>query len=204
MANGPRMLCASRTGIPISARITGALPGRSSVPCGRCTMQAKSYSSIRPGPCCCRPKVDHLGVRLKYKTGLCSKSEALSVLEGAEGAKGDIDSLFVIPADIGVNCLNELLNGGVLPVPRIEQLRFRPPEEALTGRIVGRAPFARHRASQLRIVHPREPRRPAIVPTAVRVHDGPVIGVGYPLDSRVQHGVHKIGIKTCADCPADN
>ncbi len=40
--------------------------------------------------------------------------------------------------DVGINDLNELLNGFLLPVPRIEQLRFQPPEEALTGRILGR------------------------------------------------------------------
>ena len=68
---------------------------------------------------------------------LCRKSEALSVFEGTEGAKGDFDSPFVIPADVGVNDLNELFNGCGLPVARIKQLRFQPPEEALTGRIVG-------------------------------------------------------------------
>ena len=67
-------------------------------------------------------------------TGLCRKSEALSVFEGTEETYGYLDALFVIPADLGVNCLNELLNGCALPVPRIEQLRFQPPEEALTSR----------------------------------------------------------------------
>ena len=38
----------------------------------------------------------------------CSKSEAFSVFDGTEGAKGDIDSLFVIPADVGVNDSVEL------------------------------------------------------------------------------------------------
>lgn len=50
---------------------------------------------------------------------------------------GYLDSLFVIPADVGVNYLNELLNGCSMPVPRIEQLHFQSPEEALTGSIVG-------------------------------------------------------------------
>ena len=86
--------------------------------------------------------IDHLGVRTKTWTGLCRKPEAFPVFKGTEEAKGDLDALFVIPADVGVNCLNELLKGCGLPVPRVEQLRFQPPEEALTGRIVGRAPFA--------------------------------------------------------------
>lgn len=38
--------------------------------------------------------------------------------------------------NVGINDLNELFNGCRLPVPRIEQLCFQPPEETLTGRIV--------------------------------------------------------------------
>ena len=89
-------------------------------------------------------KLTHLVVRRKSWIGLCSKSDALSIFDGTEGAKGDLDSLFVIPADVGVNCLNELLNGCRLPVSRVEQLRFQLPKETLAGRIVGRTPFARH------------------------------------------------------------
>ena len=40
--------------------------------------------------------------------------------------------------------------------------------------------------------------------TAIRVDDGPVVAVGYPLDSSVQHGVHKIGVWTRTDGPADH
>ena len=80
--------------------------------------------------------IDPVGVRTKTWTGLRRKPEALSVFEGTEGAKGDLDALFVIPADVGVNGLNELLNGCGLPIPRIEQLRFQPPEEAFTSRII--------------------------------------------------------------------
>ena len=47
--------------------------------------------------------------------------------------KGYLDPLFVVPADVRVNDLNELLNGCALPVSRIEQLRCEPPEEALAG-----------------------------------------------------------------------
>jgi hypothetical protein len=46
--------------------------------------------------------------------------------------------------------------------------------------------------------------KPAIVPAAIRVDDGPVIAVGYPLDGSIQHGVHQGGIWTRADGPADN
>ncbi len=57
-------------------------------------------------------------------------SPKLSRYSSTEKAKGYLDSLFVISADAGVSCLNELLNGCDLPIPRIEQLRFQPPEEA--------------------------------------------------------------------------
>jgi hypothetical protein len=85
-----------------------------------------------------------LGGADKNLDWLCRKSEALSAFDRTERTKGNLDSLLVVPADVGVNCLNELLNGCGLPVPRIEQLRFQPPEEALAGRIIWRAPLARH------------------------------------------------------------
>ena len=80
-------------------------------------------------------------MRTKTWTGLCHKSKALSIFDGTEGAKRDFDSLFVIPVDIRVNDLDELLDGCRLPVPRVEQLRFQPPEEALTGRLSGEHPL---------------------------------------------------------------
>src|SRR4051812_6397666 len=74
---------------------------------------------------------------------------ARTVFERTESAKGDLDPLFVVPADVGIECLSELFDGRGAPMPGIEQLRLQPPEEALTCRVVGRAAFARHRADQL-------------------------------------------------------
>jgi hypothetical protein len=60
-------------------------------------------------------------MRTKAWTGLSRKSETLSVFDGAEKAKRDLDPLRVVPADVGIDCLNELLDGRGLPVPRVEQ-----------------------------------------------------------------------------------
>ena len=59
----------------------------------------------------------------RYLTGLSEPREILI-------------RFFVLPADVRVNNLNEFLNGCGLPVPRVEQLRFQPPEEAFTGCII--------------------------------------------------------------------
>ncbi len=81
------------------------------------------------------------GVRRKSWTGLCRKSEALSIFDRTERAKRHLDALFVIPANVGVYYFNELFDGRAVPLSRVEQLRFQSPEEPLTGRIVGRASF---------------------------------------------------------------
>jgi len=97
------------------------------------------------------------GMRTKTWTGLCRQSETLcrqsetlSIFDRAERAQRDLDPLLVVPADVGVHGFNELLKGRGLPVPRIEQFRFQPPEEAFADCVVRRAPFARHRADQVR------------------------------------------------------
>ena len=48
---------------------------------------------------------------------LCRESKALPVFDGTERAKGDLDALLVVPADVGVHSANELLNGRGLPIP---------------------------------------------------------------------------------------
>ena len=75
-------------------------------------------------------------MRSKTWTGLCRDSQALPVFDGAERAKGHLDSFFVIPADVGVNDLDVLVDRDVLPSPRIEQFRFQSPEEDLAGRVI--------------------------------------------------------------------
>lgn len=63
-------------------------------------------------------------MRTKTWTGLSRKSKTLSVFDGAERAKRYLDPLRIVPADVRINNLNELLNGRGLPVPRVEQFRF--------------------------------------------------------------------------------
>ena len=72
---------------------------------------------------------------------LCRKSKTLSVLDGAERAKGDLDPLLVVPADVGINYLDELLNGRGLPVPRVEQFRFQSSEEAFARSVIREHPL---------------------------------------------------------------
>lgn len=83
---------------------------------------------------------------------LCRKSKARSVCDRAESATGDLDPLLVVPADVGINDLDELLDDRGPPVSRIEQLRFQPTEEAFIGCIVRRACLARHQACKVRVV----------------------------------------------------
>ena len=52
-------------------------------------------------------------MRTKIWTGLYRKSEAFSVFEGTEEAKGYLDALFVIPVDVGINDLDELVDSDV-------------------------------------------------------------------------------------------
>ena len=40
--------------------------------------------------------------------------------------------------------------------------------------------------------------------TAIKMDNGPVMALGYRLDSRIQHGVHKNGVWTRTDGPADH
>jgi hypothetical protein len=72
---------------------------------------------------------------MKTWTGLCRKSTHPE-FDGADRAKSDLDPLLVVPADVRVERLNELLNGGALPVLRIEQLVLEPTEEAFGSCVV--------------------------------------------------------------------
>ena len=92
--------------------------------------------------------------------------------------EGYFNALFVIPANVKINCLDELLKGGCLPVPRIKQLCLQLSEEALTGSIVGGVSFTRYRKNQLCVVYPRRPPRPAIVGITIILNDGLGFAVG--------------------------
>jgi len=81
--------------------------------------------------------------------------QGLPVFDRAERAKRDLDPLLVVQADVGVNHLNELLDGGAFPVPRIEQFVLGATEEALARHIVRRTGLAGHRVDEISIVHSR-------------------------------------------------
>lgn len=91
----------------------GGLLGRlvygyaSKVPSSRKTERA-TYDSVAFHFLADNTHPDHEGVRIKTWTGLCRKSKTLSIFDGA---KRDLDPLFVVPADVGIDYPNELLNG---------------------------------------------------------------------------------------------
>lgn len=69
-------------------------------------------------------------MRIEIWTGLCRKSKTFSVFDGAKRAKRNLDPLLVVPPDVGIDYLNELLNGRGLPVQRVELFCFQSPEGA--------------------------------------------------------------------------
>ena len=73
---------------------------------------------------------------------LDSQTEGPSMLEGTAEAQGELDSLLVVPADVGVQGGNELFDAGGHPVARVEPLDLQPSEEAFTRRVVWRVAFA--------------------------------------------------------------
>ena len=48
------------------------------------------------------------------------------VFHGSESAQGDLNPILVVPANVGVDRLNELLNSGAFPVQRMEPLGLDP------------------------------------------------------------------------------
>jgi hypothetical protein len=82
-----------------------------------------------------------MGGAAKILDWLCRYRETVPVFDRAQGAERDLDSLRVVPADVRVNSLDELLNEGSPPVARIEQLFLQPPKETFTGCVIGRTPL---------------------------------------------------------------
>ena len=91
----------------------------------------------------------------------------MSVFDRAGKAKRDLDPLLVVPTHVGINYLDELLNGRSLPVPRVERFRFQPSEEVFTCGVVGRAPLVGPYADELRFSDTRHPAWPEIVGAAI-------------------------------------
>ena len=74
-----------------------------------------------------------VGARQKSWAGLCRKSEALPVFKKTTRTQGELDPLFVVPADVIVSSLHELCNGRISPVSRVEPFRLQPTKETFTG-----------------------------------------------------------------------
>ena len=73
---------------------------------------------------------------------LSCQTQATPVFNWAERAKGHLDPPLVLPANVSIQLLSELLNGRELPVARIEQLVLQSAEESLACRVVRRGPLA--------------------------------------------------------------
>lgn len=80
--------------------------------------------------------------------GLCRKTKAHPIFNGAKRAKGDLDPLLLVPADVRVDQINESLNGRALLVSRIGQFVLQLTEEALPGRVIGITGLAGHGAGE--------------------------------------------------------
>src|SRR3954447_4628670 len=96
------------------------------------------------------------------------------MLHGAPCAERNLDPCLVVPAYVGVECCDEVVDARVQPVARVEQFVLQAAEEALASGVVWRACLARHRANQLRISDPGQPARPPVVSTTIGMHDWPV------------------------------
>ena len=72
---------------------------------------------------------------------LCRDSETFPVFDRVERTERYLDSRCVVPADMRIEDLNEVINGRRPPVTRIKQFRLEPPEETLTGCISGEHPL---------------------------------------------------------------
>ena len=82
------------------------------------------------------PELTLGGCGQKLGLFLRHKAEAFTVLDWASATKGHLDARFVIPADVGVNLVNELGHGEGPPIAGIEELSLQTSKEAFTCSIV--------------------------------------------------------------------
>jgi len=76
------------------------------------------------------------GMRIISWTGLPYQAQTFSVFNRAESAKGELDSLLVVLADVRVKCLDEVFHRRALPVARVEQFSLQSAEESFARCIV--------------------------------------------------------------------
>lgn len=67
---------------------------------------------------------------------LNSDPQASAMCDRAEASERDLDPGLVVPADVGIQCCNKLLDGGGEPVAREEHLDLQSAKEALAGGVV--------------------------------------------------------------------
>jgi hypothetical protein len=65
-----------------------------------------------------------------------------AMLHGAERSEGDLAASLVVPPDVGVELRDELVDGRVQPVPRVEQFVLQSAKEALALSVIGGSSLA--------------------------------------------------------------
>ena len=74
-----------------------------------------------------------LGGADKFLDWLCCNSEITAVFYGANAAQGELYAMLIVPLDVGIQLLHEVVSGRVDPGAIIVHLVFQPSEEALAG-----------------------------------------------------------------------
>ena len=112
-----------------------------------------------------------------------------------------LDPVGAVPPEPSVEHLDELVLGDAAPVAAVEELVLQVAEEALAGRVVGRAPLPRHRAGDaVRRADPL-PARPAVMAAAVGVAEGVLPGPQLRARGQ-QRGVRELGVRAPRYRPA--
>lgn len=117
----------------------------------------------------------HKGVRTFFWTFSCRYTDTFSIIYRTHGAERHLNSLSIIPLDITVEHVDELLYRNILPGPVIKHFILEAPEKTFACRVVWRASLLRHRPCQTRIFHPRDPTWPAIMASPIRVDNGMLV-----------------------------
>src|SRR5690606_22467817 len=98
------------------------------------------------------------------------------VLRRTHGTERHLDATLVVPTQISVQDLGELLDAHTLPRPAVEHLGLDSTEEALASRIICCTGLLGHGSSQTSRIHSFDPARPAVVAPAVRVNRRAITG----------------------------
>ena len=80
-------------------------------------------------------------MRIKSWTVLNAQAETLTIFDRAERSQRYLDTLLIVPADVGIHLGDELFNRDGLPVMWVEELCFQSAEEAVARGVVLRTAF---------------------------------------------------------------